>query len=517
MLKKISAGLFLFLSSAAALWAGPADLYYWAGSRLYLGGQLELAIPYYEAVIQEEPQNWKAYQALGGIEYRLGEIDKTIENFKTSLSLNPNNLELAQYLTILTSHPVNPSPTLDQLALTASYYRAANRLYLEGQYLLALPYYQAVVKDRPQSSEAYQALGGDEYRMGRFDDAIGHYKQSLQIKPDNPPLIDFLKNLINRNVPKDASSNAPMPMTGAQVLPSNAPLPPPPAAMAENVPASSSIPPPPTPANAPVPTPVPSVKPTAMPIQAAPASSTATPAPTSIPVKPTSSITVLPSQAKTEDDRLPHQGSMTWELGAAANFYGYQDLGTFTSDTVNPPTGVPLEVEIDLGGDYTVIQSLQIGAQLQYLAKQNEVVFANYLANIGGSAVTATSTSTWSESCAGAVVDAKYLFPLDHDFRLMLDAQGGFYSLLNSTFIYQGQIYQDLELSSSALGGSFSAQLEWIVDPGKFALDFGLGYRALSFSFLTTSAVNLSGQAQINSGASVDFSGLRINVTARFF
>ncbi len=495
MSKNFYAGLFLLFLSSSALWAGPADLYYWAGSRLYLGGQLQLAVPYYEAVIEEDPQNWKAYQALGGIEYQLGEVDKTIAHFKTSLSLNPNNLELSQYLTILTSHPVNPSSTLDKLALTASYYRAANRLYLEGQYLLALPYFQAVVRDEPQSSEAYQALGGDEYRMGRFDDAIGHYKKSLEIKPDNPPLIDFLRNLINRNVPKSPTSNAPMPMSGSQVLPSDAPLPPPPAVPVANTPAATaSIPPPPAPTNTPT-----------------------MGASTPLPAQPTPSITVSSVQAKTEDDRLPHEGSMAWELGAAANFYGYQDLNSFGLGTVNPPTGIPLEVEVDFGGDYTIIQSLQVGVQLQYLAKQNEIAFSNYVTNIGGSPMTVTSTSTWSENAAGAALDVKYLFPLNKEFRLMLDAQGGYYTLLNTTFIYQGQVYENLDLNSSALGGAFSAKIEWVVDPGKFAMDLGLGYRALSFSSITASASNLSGQSTVSGGASIDFSGPRIDVTARFF
>jgi hypothetical protein len=270
----------------------------------------------------------------------------------------------------------------------------------------------------------------------------------------------------------------------------------------------------------PVPTAVPTNPPALVPSQAVPIipkTPTPLPASTPIPALPTPKITVLPSQFKGEDDRLPHQGSMTWELGAAAIFYGYQDLSTFISGTINPPTGIPLEFEVDFGGDLTVIQSLQIGAQVQYLAKQSEVVFSNYVTSVSGSPVTAITTSTWSENCAGAVLDVKYLFPLDHDFRLMLDAQGGYYTLLNTTFEYQGDTYQNLNLSSSALGGTFSAKIEWVADPGKFALDLGVGYRALSFSSITASTLELSGQSTLGSGASIDFSGPRFDLTARFF
>ena len=105
-----------------------------------------------------------------------------------------------------------PTPVSSQ-----TYYQAGNRLYLEGQYLLAKPYYEAVVKEDPTNWKAYQALAGCDYRIGLKAEALKNYQKSLDNNPNNPDIQDFMKTIASQqssaaNGPNAAPAmNAPMP------------------------------------------------------------------------------------------------------------------------------------------------------------------------------------------------------------------------------------------------------------------------------------------------------------------
>jgi tetratricopeptide (TPR) repeat protein len=76
MFKNIGFILSLFLMSSAAVWGqATSDVYYQWGNKLYVQENYDLCIKYYKAAIQVDPQNWKAYQALGSCEYHLGQKD----------------------------------------------------------------------------------------------------------------------------------------------------------------------------------------------------------------------------------------------------------------------------------------------------------------------------------------------------------------------------------------------------------------------------------------------------------
>lgn len=224
------------------------------------------------------------------------------------------------------------------------------------------------------------------------------------------------------------------------------------------------------------------------------------------------------------DSRLPKQGSISWEIGSAASALSYQDLETDFAPATIIFASEPVGAELDLGADYTLSQNIQLGLQFQYLDKEPETITNSTVYYSYGYAVTITnSTTTFSESCVGLNAEGKYLLPLSDQFRLILVGQVGFYTLVGTTGVetYANGTSTTINLSSSTLGGMIGAEVEWVMDNGGWALDLGLGYRALTFGTLTESESGYTQTAtwKTNSGSNstLDFSGPRVNAAVRFF
>jgi tetratricopeptide (TPR) repeat protein len=452
MLKKILIILFLILISSTSAWAiSDAYIYYQVGSSLYGKGLYLLSIPYYRAVVEADPNNWEAYQALGGCEIQLKQFNSAISDYHKSLTINPNNEQLQSFFNQLSNGLAGQPPSsLTALARSEeTFYQAGNTLYNKRYYLLSIPYYKAVVEDDPQNWKAYQALGGCEYQLSRKDDAIRHYRISLAVNPNNKELQTFVDQ-ISASVAAPTASPTPSQVLSQVVVP------------------------------------------------------TATPAA----VKPMTN----------EDSRLPHQGSLTWEIGSAVEIFNFQDLvSDYSPDTLTLPSNTPIEVELDFGADYTLSQSFQLGAQVQYLSKEEAVIYSPYVSSYPG----AIATTTWTEACVGGALEGKYLFPLSNQFRLIFEGQAGIYSLTGSTFVYTGSYGENLDLDGTTFGGLLGMELEWVLDNGAWAIDLGVGYRGLTFNSITATSTNNSQSQNFTNvaggNATIDFSGPRVNLAARFF
>jgi tetratricopeptide (TPR) repeat protein len=527
MLKKFGFTFLLITLSSAYAWAlTDADLYYRAGNTMYLRGAHLLSIPFYKAAINGNPQNWQAYQALGGSEFRVGNVDEALRDYKMSLQINSTNTELQNFVNQISNVPTLPKPgqVISQDSKNM-YYRAGNMLYLNHVYILAVPYYQAVLEADRYNWKAYQALGGCEFRMGRIDDAIRDYKLSLAINPDNKPLKEFLDRLMaqpNYSFATGGNGMGGSGGTGGGSGSSNAEPVMSPAALSAALLGTAA----PPVAAAP-----PAAKAAITPVAAAPkvnptpaVTSSTTPLPAAAAAAP--SADSAPPMPKAADDyHLPHQGSMTWELMTGFTFNGSGDITNnyagISPLVVNTASVAPIAADFDFGADYTVNPNLQLGAQFQFISKQNLVIYQPYNAIIGGSSYLATNTTTWSEACLGGVLDGKYLLSLNNDFRLIFNGQAGYYSLVGSSYVNQGSTLTTLNLNGSSLGGLVETKIEWILDQGGWALDLGLGYRILSFNTITyTNASNNQSQVLTNgNGGNVtfDFSGPRVSLAARFF
>jgi len=98
-MKKLGWILSIIFSSSPLLHAATptSDDYYKAASGLYAKQQYDLAIRYYQAAIQSDPNHWQAYQGLGTAFYQKKDYRNASAYFDKSLSLHPDNPSLKQF------------------------------------------------------------------------------------------------------------------------------------------------------------------------------------------------------------------------------------------------------------------------------------------------------------------------------------------------------------------------------------------------------------------------------------
>lgn len=78
--------------SAATSWE-----YYQAGMRLYNQHEYGEASRYFQAAVDQDPNNWQAYQGLGMCAYAQGDKTGAKQAFDRSLTIHPNNPQLARF------------------------------------------------------------------------------------------------------------------------------------------------------------------------------------------------------------------------------------------------------------------------------------------------------------------------------------------------------------------------------------------------------------------------------------
>ena len=147
----------------------------------------------FKYAIQLDPNNYKAYNALGVLNLKEGDIDSAKANIEKALKLCPNyaiavdnlgtvyqaeqNLDKAEYY-FKRAIAINPNSH-------AAYYHLAQLECDKGNYSKCLTYVDKCLAWQGYSSYAYN-LRGDAYRLqGNEAAAIGAYKKAIEIKPEN--------------------------------------------------------------------------------------------------------------------------------------------------------------------------------------------------------------------------------------------------------------------------------------------------------------------------------------------
>lgn len=99
-----------FLVTTASL-ASTSWEYYQAGMRLYNRHDYNEAARYFQSAVEQDPNDWQAYQMLGMCDYSLGDKEGAKKAFDQSLRIHPNNPQLAKFDESLSSSPSPASST----------------------------------------------------------------------------------------------------------------------------------------------------------------------------------------------------------------------------------------------------------------------------------------------------------------------------------------------------------------------------------------------------------------------
>ena len=139
-----------------------ANLYFRLQARDRSGRResLNKAVHELEQMRQDAPEDERAYYALGGAYFELGETEKGIQAFEKFQNLAPN--------------------------VDAGYVAIARNYERSGNLDKAIEYVQKAIKSQPESSESMMMLASLYSRQNRHKEAIPIYAKILELSNDNP-------------------------------------------------------------------------------------------------------------------------------------------------------------------------------------------------------------------------------------------------------------------------------------------------------------------------------------------
>ena len=139
-----------------------ANLYFRSQARDRSGRResLNRAVHELEQMRQDAPEDERAYYALGGAYFELGETEKGIQAFEKFQDLAPN--------------------------VDAGYVAIARNYERSGNLDKAIEYLQKAIKSQPESSESMMMLASLYSRQNRHKEAIPIYAKILELSNDNP-------------------------------------------------------------------------------------------------------------------------------------------------------------------------------------------------------------------------------------------------------------------------------------------------------------------------------------------
>jgi len=212
---------------------------------------------------------------------------------------------------------------------------------------------------------------------------------------------------------------------------------------------------------------------------------------------------------------LPDAGSFTFYFGVESFNYGSKDLSDYYASSANANQNFPFGYGLNLGLDWALDPTVQLGVLVQSTRKFTE--------NVRDSS---QNNWQWTEGTVGGLLSAKLLIPLDENTNFILSGAGGYYLLLGSSVTVTGPTAnENANLTAGNWGGQAGAALEFFLDSHRnTSVAADAGYRFLQFKPITTN-VTTSGSISLPSPllnpdgnqTVVDLSGIRAGVSVRFY
>lgn len=159
---------------------------------LYIeNNEMELALPLGEYALTQNPGDIELRSMMGGLYFKLQKFDRAVEEYKTIIKMDSENLAAYLYLATIYAHEKK--------------YRLAENCYLEllkrdpdniiGMYYYAKTlilmdrpaeaeiFYQKIIAERPAFDAAWLALAGLYEEQKKYQEAIDAYRRYLDINP----------------------------------------------------------------------------------------------------------------------------------------------------------------------------------------------------------------------------------------------------------------------------------------------------------------------------------------------
>jgi tetratricopeptide (TPR) repeat protein len=165
-------------------------LHYWAGYLHDILGQTKCAIPQYEALVKENPEEKSYWAKLAYLYYKEDDC-KAVQAQQKVVDLDPNDVEASRLLAEIMFHcgedPIkaledtyNKDPKNAENAM-----RYGKAAFERGLYQKAIEPFEQVLKQDPKNTAAMEYIGRCYEGLNQLSKALTYYKNILQIDPKN--------------------------------------------------------------------------------------------------------------------------------------------------------------------------------------------------------------------------------------------------------------------------------------------------------------------------------------------
>ena len=162
------------------------------GVVLFKDGQIPEAIQSYETALRLRPAYPEAHNNLGFALTKAGRLPEAIEQCRAALRLEPDYAKAHNNLgnALLEAGHISEAIQHYEAALritphdAKTLYNFGNALLQAGRLPEAIQQYEASLRSKPDDAEAQFNLGNALFQAWRIPEAIAHYEASLRSKPD---------------------------------------------------------------------------------------------------------------------------------------------------------------------------------------------------------------------------------------------------------------------------------------------------------------------------------------------
>lgn len=159
-----------------------ATQYVAAGQQLLTARNYTQAAQYFLAAAKLDPNNGAAYQGLGTCYYMAGRKSDALVYYQKSLTLQPGNTQLAQFVQNLQAQLNSGAGAPGAMGTAVDPLTQGSSLFQQKQYAAAIPYFQRAAQQNPNDYRAFYYLGYSYYmtnnaRMAALYFAVANLKQ----------------------------------------------------------------------------------------------------------------------------------------------------------------------------------------------------------------------------------------------------------------------------------------------------------------------------------------------------
>ena len=159
-----------------------ATQYVAAGQQLLTSHNYTQAAQYFLAAAKLDPNNGAAYQGLGNCYYMAGRKSDALVYYQKSLTLQPGNTQLAQFVQSLQAQLNSGAGAPGSMGMAVDPLTQGSSLFQQKQYVAAIPYFQRAAQQNPNDYRAFYYLGYSYYmtnnaRMAALYFAVANMKQ----------------------------------------------------------------------------------------------------------------------------------------------------------------------------------------------------------------------------------------------------------------------------------------------------------------------------------------------------